>query len=192
MRVRRHSCWPCRGFRGAHRQAAAALVRFYRPQLVQDAVHKKEQLPQQIFRRWAGGQITLAAAAQHADTSSSHQKLNFSQLIEKYRAFVPNAGDNTWKTFDLPVLRNYAKAFQDRPPVDGEALAMQCLSQWEQGSRMRQTSRQKFYGFLNWAAPREPRQSRGDSTRCFCVMLMVPPLIGGFRLDSKSGRNFRL
>ena len=109
---------------------------------------------QQIFKRWAGGQITLAAAAQNADTSSSHQKLNFSQLIEKYRAFVPNAGDTTWKTFYLPVLRNCAKAFEGRPPVDGEALAMACLAQWEQGSRMRQTSRQKLYGFLNWAVQR--------------------------------------
>lgn len=31
---------------------------------------------------------------------------------------------------------------------------MQCLRQWEQGSRMRQTSRQKLYGFLNWAVQR--------------------------------------
>ena len=31
---------------------------------------------------------------------------------------------------------------------------MACLSQWEQGSRMRQTSRQKLYGFLNWAVQR--------------------------------------
>ena len=109
---------------------------------------------QQIFKRWNGGQITLAAAAQNADTSSAHQKLDFSQLIEKYRAFVPNAGDTTWQTFYLPVLRNCAKAFDGRPPVDGEALAMACLSQWEQGSRMRQTSRQKLYGFLNWAVQR--------------------------------------
>ena len=109
---------------------------------------------QQIFKRWAGGQITLAAAAQNANTSSSHQKVNFSQLIDKYRAFVPNAGDTTWKTFYLPVLRNCAKAFSDRPPVDGEALAMTCLAQWEQGSRMRQTCRQKLYGFLNWAVQR--------------------------------------
>ena len=36
---------------------------------------------QQIFKRWNGGQITLAAAAQNAHTSSSHQKLDFSQLI---------------------------------------------------------------------------------------------------------------
>ncbi|QNJ13611.1 putative phage integrase family domain protein [Synechococcus sp. A18-46.1] len=40
---------------------------------------------QQIFKCWAGGQITLAMAAQNADTSSSHQKLDFSQLIAKYR-----------------------------------------------------------------------------------------------------------
>ena len=109
---------------------------------------------QQIFKRWAGGQITLAAAAHNAETSSSHQRLDFSQLIEKYRAFVPNAGDTTWKTFYLPVLRNCAMAFEGLPPVDGEALAMQCLAQWEQGSRMRQTSRQKLYGFLNWAVQR--------------------------------------
>ncbi len=109
---------------------------------------------QQIFKRWNGGQVTLAVAAQNADASSSHQQLNFSQLIDNYRAFVPNAGDTTWKTFYLPVLRNCAKAFEGRPPVDGEALAMQCLAQWEQGSRMRQTSRQKLYGFLNWAVQR--------------------------------------
>ena len=109
---------------------------------------------QQIFKRWAGGQITLAAAAHNAETSSSHQRLDFSQLIEKYRAFVPNAGDTTWKTFYLPVLCNCAMAFEGLPPVDGEALAMQCLAQWEQGSRMRQTSRQKLYGFLNWAVQR--------------------------------------
>ena len=36
---------------------------------------------QQIFKQWNGGQISLAAAAQNAHTSSSHQKLDFSQLI---------------------------------------------------------------------------------------------------------------
>ena len=109
---------------------------------------------QQIFKRWDGGQITLAAAAQNADTSSSHQKVNISQLIDKYRAFVPNAGESTWKSFYLPVLKNLCACFEGKPPVDGEVLAMQCLAQWEQGSRMRQTSRQKLYGFLNWAVQR--------------------------------------
>ena len=85
---------------------------------------------QQIFKRWNGGQITLAAAAQNADTSSSQQMLDFSQLIETYREFVPNAGDKTWEGLYLPVLRNCAKAFEGRSPVDGEALAMQGLAQW--------------------------------------------------------------
>ena len=109
---------------------------------------------QQIFKRWNGGQITLAAAAQKADTSSSHQKLDFNKLFEKYREFVPNAGDTTWQYNYLPVLKNLRVCFEGKPPVDGEALAMACLKQWEQGSRMRQTSRQKLYGFLNWAVQR--------------------------------------
>ncbi|WP_115025148.1 site-specific integrase [Synechococcus sp. UW69] len=109
---------------------------------------------QQIFKRWNGGQITLAAAAQKADTASSHQKLDFNQLFEKYREFVPNAGDTTWRYNYLPVLKNLRVCFEGKPPVDGEALAMECLKQWEQGSRMRQTSRQKLYGFLNWAVQR--------------------------------------
>ena len=86
---------------------------------------------QQIFKRWNDGQITLAAAAQNSDTSSTHQKLEFSQVIETYRGFVPNAGDKTWEGFYLPVLRNCAKAFEGRPPVDGEALAMH----WPNGNR---------------------------------------------------------
>ena len=49
----------------------------------------------QIFKRWNGRQITLAAAAQNADTSSSHQKLDFSQLIQTYREFVPNSGNKS-------------------------------------------------------------------------------------------------
>ena len=109
---------------------------------------------QQLFKRWDGGRITLAAASQNANTSSSHQKLDFDSLFQKYRAFVPNASDTTWKSHFRPVLKNCAKAFEGKPPVDGEALAMQCLSQWEQGSRMRQISRQKLYGFLNWAVKR--------------------------------------
>ena len=108
---------------------------------------------QQLFKRWDGGRISLAAATS-TSTSSSHQQLNFRELIEAYREFVPNAGDKTWEGFYLPVLRNCAKAFKDRPPADGEALAMVCLAQWEQGTRMRQMSRQKLYGFLNWAVQR--------------------------------------
>ena len=60
---------------------------------------------QQLFKRWDGGRITLAGAAISANTNSSHQKLDFSQLIDKYREFVPSAGDTTWRYNYLPVLR---------------------------------------------------------------------------------------
>ena len=109
---------------------------------------------QQLFKRWDGGRVTLAAAAVTTKTSSSHQKLDFDSLFEKYRAFVPNAGETTWRNFYLPVLKNVRACFEGKPPVDGEALCMAALAQWEQGSRMRQTSRQKLYGFLNWAVQR--------------------------------------
>ena len=59
---------------------------------------------QQIFKRWDGGRLNLAEAAQSADTSSSKQQLNFDELIESYRKFVPNAGDKTWNKNYLPVL----------------------------------------------------------------------------------------
>ena len=36
---------------------------------------------QQIFKRWAGAQITLAAAAQNVNTLRSHQKLGFNALF---------------------------------------------------------------------------------------------------------------
>ena len=40
---------------------------------------------QQIFKRWNGGSITLAQAANVADTSSSKQQVDFTELIESYR-----------------------------------------------------------------------------------------------------------
>ena len=49
---------------------------------------------------------------------SSHQQLNLNDLISRYREFVPSAGDTTWTTLSLPLLRLRAKAFQDRPPVE--------------------------------------------------------------------------
>lgn len=109
---------------------------------------------QQIFKRWNGGSITLAQAANVADTSSSRQKLNFDELIDSYRKFVPNAGDKTWRKGYLPVLLKCRDKFKGTPPRDGEALCMTCLEGWEQGTRQRQISRQKLYGFLTWAVQR--------------------------------------
>ena len=52
---------------------------------------------------------------------------------------MPNAGDITLELLKLPVLRNAGVCFQGM----------------KQGSRMHQTSRQKLYGFMNWAVHRE-------------------------------------
>ena len=84
---------------------------------------------QQIFKRWDGGRVTLTAASQVANTSSSHQKLDFNHLVDAFHKFVPYAGDKTWKENYMPVLRNCREQFKDRPPVDGEALCMSALAQ---------------------------------------------------------------
>lgn len=77
--------------------------------------------------------------------------LDVNKLFEKYREFVFTTGDTMWRYNDPPVLQNLRVCFQAKPPVDSEALAMDCLKQWEQGLRMHQTSRQKLYSFLNRA-----------------------------------------
>lgn len=109
---------------------------------------------QQIFKRWKGGALTLTAAAQTAETSSSNQKIDFDALIKSFREFVPNAGEKTWQEHYLPVLRNCKQQFAGTNPKDGESLCMACLAQWEQGSRMRTISRQKLTKFLDWAIDR--------------------------------------
>ena len=109
---------------------------------------------QQIFKRWDGGRVTLTAASQVANTSSSHQKLDFTQLVDAFHKFVPYAGEKTWKENYVPVLRNCREQFKDRPPVDGEALCMAALAQWEQGTRMRQISRRVLSKFLDWSVQR--------------------------------------
>lgn len=109
---------------------------------------------QQIFKGWNGGQITLAAAAQNADTFSSHQKLDFSQLIETYGSSSPTLATRPGRAFICLCCATAPRLSRAAPPVDGEALAMQCLAQWEQGTRMRQVCRQNLYSFLNWAVQR--------------------------------------
>jgi len=109
---------------------------------------------QQIFKHFATGRFTLAEAAQQTNTASSKQKIDFLELIDAYRKFVPNAGEATWRKFYLPVLQSCADEFKGTPPINGETLCLIVLEKWEMGSRIRQTSRQKLYGFLRWAVQR--------------------------------------
>jgi hypothetical protein len=80
--------------------------------------------------------------------------LHFRQLIASYQEFVPNAGKTTCAKFDLPVLSNCAEQFKGRLPGNCEGFCLACLKQWEPGSPMRQTSRQKLWGGINWAVQR--------------------------------------
>ena len=109
---------------------------------------------QQMFKRWDGGRITLAAATQSTKTSGSNQKLDFTQLVDAFHKFVPYAGDKTWKENYMPVLRNCRDQFKGKTPRDGEALCIAALSQWDQGTRMRQISRRVLFKFLDWAVRR--------------------------------------
>jgi len=107
---------------------------------------------QQIAKRVASEGLTLQKAAQGANTASSHQKLNWDELIAGFREQRPSANDTTWRDHYLPVLTRagelYARA------ADGTELMELTLKRWEQGSRMRQVSRRNLHGFLTWAVQR--------------------------------------
>lgn len=106
---------------------------------------------QQIFKHWSFGNSTLSDAARRSSTSSSSQVIDFPSLFDEFKISHVNANDTTWKDHYLPVLNNCSALFLSSPPVDGSELCVKALSQWKQGTRMRQISRQKLYSFLNWA-----------------------------------------
>lgn len=116
---------------------------------------------QQIYKRYATGDMSLLDAAQRAETASSNQQLDWPQLIKEFRKFRPQANDRTWKQKYLPVLNRAAVLFDGthKKPADGTALCMQALEKWEHGSRQRQLMRQNLFAFLNWAVERRQLKS---------------------------------
>jgi integrase len=111
---------------------------------------------QQIFKRYVEGKLTLAKAAQGADTASSAQQLDWPHLFREYRQHRPQASEATWQGKYLPVLKRLADVMEGRRPRpgDGTELCMAALEHWEQGSRQRQIMRQNLGGFLRWAVER--------------------------------------
>ena len=57
-----------------------------------------------------------------------------------------------------------------KKPVDGEALMMRSLTQWEQGTRSRQIARRSLKGFLEWAV------IRGKVPAAFAPPATVPEI----------------
>ena len=113
---------------------------------------------EEIFKNFiqVKGKKTLVKAGTITEASSSNHQINWEELVESYRQFVPNASDVTWKKSYIPVLTNAGTLFKrsKEKPQDGEALMMQSLKQWEQGTRSRQIARRSLKGFLDWAVLR--------------------------------------
>lgn len=111
---------------------------------------------QQIFKRYQEGDRVLAKAASSAETASSRQQVNWADVIDEYRATRMNANEKTWETRHLRVIKIALGLLNGRSkkPVDGEALCMKTLQQWEPGSRQRQIMRQNLHAFLKWAVRR--------------------------------------
>jgi len=114
---------------------------------------------EEIFKNFvkAKGSKTLSKAARVTEASSSNHQINWEELINNYRQFVPNASDKTWNKSYIPVLTK-AGLLMNRSkgkPQDGESLMLEALKQWEQGTRSRQIARRALKGFLDWAVLRE-------------------------------------
>ena len=122
-----------------------------------------------IFKRVTLEGITLQKAAQVADTSSSHQQLDWSELIEQFRGQRPAASDATWAKKYLPVLERAGTLFSRS--ADGIDLMESTLQQWEQGTRQRQIMRRNLHAFLEWAVARQHLKA------CFAPPASVPEIL---------------
>lgn len=110
---------------------------------------------QRIFKRYVEGQTTLAKAGQESNTASSHQKIDWEELIIRFRRERPQANERTWRVKYLPVLTRTAVVMGgNNRPTDGHALCALALERWEHGGRQRQIMRQNLYAFLRFAVER--------------------------------------
>jgi integrase len=110
----------------------------------------------EIFKRYVEGDRVLVQAASTAATASNKNKVDWSEVIAEYRETRQNANDKTWESRHKRVI-DVAIALLSghaRKPVDGEALCLKALQQWEKGSRQRQIMRQNLRAFLKWAVRR--------------------------------------
>ena len=116
------------------------------------------------------GTKSLAKACDVVQASSNKHEIKKSDLLDEFRKEVPNASNETWKKCYLPVLN---KAFdllgrKKGKPEDGYTLVMESLTQWEQGSRMRQIQRRSLKKFLEWAI------LRGKLPTAFAPPAIIP------------------
>ena len=128
---------------------------------------------QQIFKRYheGTGRMTLAKACEVTAASDSKQSIQWKELVEEYKSFIPNANETTWKKsyyrdpddknmrlgkIKAPPVLNRAGDLMvsKKKPIDGTDLMMKSIKYWEQGGRGRQIARRVLKGFLEWAVMR--------------------------------------
>ena len=110
---------------------------------------------QQIFKRYVQESTTLAIAGKAADTASSHQKVNWEELIDSFRQQRPQVNDRTWRVKYLPVLQRVQPLMSgSKRPLDGHELCGSALERWDHGTRQRQIMRQNLNAFLRFSVER--------------------------------------
>ena len=98
----------------------------------------------------------LSTAYEVVKVSNTNTKKDFSELIENFWAFVPNASEQSWHKSYVPVL-HIAQELLERSkgkPKNGEELLLLSLKKWELESRLRQIAIRSLTKFLNWANQR--------------------------------------
>jgi integrase len=129
-----------------------------------------------IYKAYASGDLSLAAAAWQADASSSKFTADWPAALAAFRQLKTvhqgRVSDRTWRMKYEPVLALVLDQM-GRParPHDATMLCEQVLSHWPAGSRQRQIMRQNLYAFLRfcverqkfktcWAPPPLPKEVR--------------------------------
>lgn len=129
-----------------------------------------------IYKAFAKGNVTLAAASWDADASSSKTIADWPAAVDAFHQLKSvhegRVGERTWRMKYEPVLRIVLQVM-GRPaqPHDATALCEQVLARWPAGTRQRQIMRQNLYAFLRfcvdrrrfkacWSPPPLPKETR--------------------------------
>jgi integrase len=112
-----------------------------------------------IYKTYAKGNVSLAAAAWDADASSSKAIADWPAAVSAFYQLKTvhegRVGERTWRMKYEPVLSGVLEAM-GRPsqPHDATTLCERVLARWPAGTRQRQIMRQNLYAFLRFCVER--------------------------------------
>ncbi|MEO1004199.1 MAG: integrase [Cyanobacteria bacterium J06638_7] len=112
-----------------------------------------------IYKAYAKGNLSLAAAGWEADASSSRTVFDWPAAVNAFHHLKTvhegRVGERTWKMKYEPVLHRVLEVMgRSAQPRDAAELCEQVLDRWTAGSRQRQIMRQNLYGFLRFCVDR--------------------------------------